>query len=566
MRIFRKIPAFLLIFAVLCSLFCSCHGKLAEKQESHASFEENASQKYTDNFKIPESFDENKNYQLTFWAKNDTNKVQTAIYEKAIKDFEKLYPNVKINIRLYNDYGKIYNDVITNISTNTTPNVCITYPDHIATYISGEDTVVRLNSLFDDEKYGFGGSEIKFDSPKKDEIVQKFLDECAFGDSYFALPFMRSSEVCYINKTLLENIGYTLPEKLTWDFIWEASEAALEKNPDGTYKANGQNVLIPFIYKSTDNMMIQMLKQKNAPYSADNGEIYIFNNQTTELLKTIAPHAKSKAFSTFKISSYPGNYLNANQCIFAVDSTAGATWIGANAPLSDIQDDKKAKFETEVMVIPQFDAENPKMISQGPSICIFNKDDPGEVLASWLFVQYLLTNDIQIAYSQTEGYIPVTVKAQESDEYKEYLSRMGEDNQTYYDIKIKASKLVLENIDNTFVTPVFNGSASLRNAAGQMIENVAKSMRRKEKVDDEYFERLYSDMISLYQLSGISSPPDAQSSVGVSSNAEKAPGFASLPRESKILIISLCGIWIVIAAYTLHGYIRKKKQKKIQLI
>ena len=36
------------------------------------------------------------------------------------------------------------------------------------------------------------------------------------------------------------------------------------------------------------------------------------------------------------------------------------------------------------------------MISQGPSVCIFNKDDPQEVLASWLFAQFLLTDEVQI--------------------------------------------------------------------------------------------------------------------------------------------------------------------------
>ena len=84
-------------------------------------------------FQPPEEFDLSREYEITFWAKNDTNKTQTAIYEKAISDFENLYPNITVNLRLYTDYGKIYNDVITNIATNTTPNVCITYPDHIAT-------------------------------------------------------------------------------------------------------------------------------------------------------------------------------------------------------------------------------------------------------------------------------------------------------------------------------------------------------------------------------------------------------------------------------------------------
>ena len=44
-------------------------------------------------------------------------------------------------------------------------------------------------------------------------------------------------------------------------------------------------------------------------------------------------------------------------------------------------------FATEVCLIPQFDPSNPKMISQGPSLCIFNKKDDGEVMASWLVTQ-----------------------------------------------------------------------------------------------------------------------------------------------------------------------------------
>lgn len=99
-----------------------------------------------------------------------------------------------------------------------------------------------------------------------------------------------------MNKTYVENLGYTLPDVLTWDFIWEVSEAATAQNADGTYVVNGQNVLIPFIYKSTDNMMIQMLKQKNAGYSTADGSIELFNDTTTDLLYDIAGHVKAVPF------------------------------------------------------------------------------------------------------------------------------------------------------------------------------------------------------------------------------------------------------------------------------
>ncbi len=500
-------------------------------------------------FQVPEEFDTSRQYEITFWAKNDTNVTQTQIYEQAILDFQELYPNITVNLRLYTDYGRIYNDVITNIATDTTPNVCITYPDHIATYLTGGNSVVALDELFTDARYGLGGSEIRFDAPKHTEIVEKYLGECAFNGHYYAVPYMRSTEACYINKTFVEKLGYTLPDKLTWDFVWEVSVAATAKDAQGNFLVNGQKTMIPFLYKSTDNMMIQMLRQKGADYSTAAGQIGIFNDTTKELLYTISDHVKTGAFSTFKISSYPANFLNAGQCIFAVDSTAGATWMGTDAPLLDIPEDKLVEFETVVMEIPQFDPENPVMISQGPSMCVFNKKDPQEVLASWIFAQYMLTNSVQIAYSQTEGYSPVTTKALQSPEYQDYLSRAGEDNKLYYDVKLAATELLLRNVDNTFVTHVFNGSASLRDAAGQMIENVAKSTRRKQTVDEAYMEALFQEVASLYRLDQLQAGTGQQ---------ELGP----LPGTALLLLGLLGAAWAGIGAYCLVQSIKKKRFAK----
>ena len=522
-----------LLAALLCALLLlpltACHGSRGN-----------------DPFVMPESFDSSRDYEISFWAKNDTNKTQTEIYQKAIADFEALYPNIRVTVRFYTDYGKIYNDVITNIPTGTTPNVCITYPDHIATYLTAPNCVVPLDEAIDDPRYGLGGKELRFDSPTRAEIVPQFLSECAISGTTYALPFMRSTEACYINKTMLEALGYELPEVLTWDFVWEVSEAAMKKDADGLFLANGQKVLIPFIYKSTDNMMIQMLRQQNAPYSNDEGDILIFNDATREILRTVAEHAKTRAFSTFKISSYPANFLNAGQCIFAVDSTAGSTWMGSKAPLVDISPDKLVEFETAVMTIPQFDAEHPSMISQGPSVCIFSKEDHGEVLASWLFTQYLLTNEVQIAYAETEGYVPVTIKAQNTPEYQDYLSRGGEDDSEHYEVKIEATKLLIENTENTFVTPVFNGSASLRDAAGQMIENVTKSARRRETIDEAYMTKLYSDITSLYRLNNTGAVGGGKAELG------------PLPQTAKLLLGALAVAWICIAA----AYVMLKRKKQ----
>ena len=530
-KIILKAISALLLVSIALSALSGCHGSVKRIE-----------------FAIPEEFDTTRNYEITFWAKNESNIDQANVYRKAVADFEALYPNIKVNLKIYTDYGRIYQDVITNISTDTTPNVCITYPDHIATYMTGQDAVVPLNQLMSDPKYGLGGSEIRFDAPTVDEMIPKFLNECAFGDTYYALPYMRSTEVCYVNKTYVEALGFTLPETLTWDFIWEVAEAATAKDEDGNYIVNGQKTMIPVIYKSTDNMMIQLLKQKGAGYSTPGGGIEIFNDTTKELLLDIADHTASGAFGTFKRIGYPANFLNAGQCIFAIDSTAGATWMGCDAPQMDIAEENIVKFETEVMTIPQFDTEDPQMISQGPSVCIFNKEDPQEVLASWIFTQYLLTNEVQISYATIEGYIPVTTKAQNTEEYADYLSRGGEDNSYYYDVKIEATKLLLDNVDNTFITPVFNGSTSLRNTAGDMIESVVKTVRGKKTVDDAYVEKLYDDMVSLYRLDQIGS-------------AGHRADLGALPTESVLLISSIATIWALIIVYSVVKSVKKQKNK-----
>ena len=499
-------------------------------------------------FAVPESFDTSRQYEVVFWAKNDTNKTQTDIYKQAIEDFQQLYPNITVTMRLYTNYGDIYNDVITNISTGTTPNVCITYPDHIATYLTGDNVVVPLDELFADERYGLGGSELLYEGPAQEEIVPQFLDECRLGGTYYAIPYMRSTEACYINKDFVEALGYEVPDVLTWDFIWEVSEAAAAtKGADGIYSLNGQKVLIPFLYKSTDNMMIQMLRQQGAGYSTQTGDIQLFNDTTTGLLLDIADHTAKGAFSTFKISGYPANFLNAGQCVFAVDSTAGSTWMGCDAPLMDIAADEVVDFDTEVRMVPQFDPENPQMISQGPSICIFNKEDPQEVLASWLFAQYLLTDEVQIAYSQTEGYVPVTTRAQNDAGYQDYLSRAGEDNDTHYAVKLQAVQLLLDHLDDTFVTAVFNGSASLRDAAGQLIEDVTKSVRRNQTVDEETIQTLYSDTQSLYHLDAVS-PSGGKADLG------------PLPGTAVALLAGLGIAWVLIFAYLARQGLKKRRR------
>ncbi|MBR4421296.1 MAG: ABC transporter substrate-binding protein, partial [Erysipelotrichaceae bacterium] len=70
----KKMSLVVLTMLMLLSLV-ACHGS-----------------KETRTFVIPEEFDTSRHYEISFWAKNDTNINQVNIYKKAIADFEELYP------------------------------------------------------------------------------------------------------------------------------------------------------------------------------------------------------------------------------------------------------------------------------------------------------------------------------------------------------------------------------------------------------------------------------------------------------------------------------------------
>lgn len=519
----------LILTAIL--ILSSCHGNKTLKE-----------------FIMPEDFDD-REYNITFWAKNDTNSRQQQIYNEAITEFNKYYPNINVEITQYRDYTAIYSDVIKNISTQTTPNVCVAYPDHVATYLDGTNVVVPLNELINDNEYGLGGSLIKYNSIKKDDVISSFLEEGKIGNNYYTIPFQRSTEALYINKTYVEKLGFKIPDVITWEYVWSVCKKAIEE------KNENQN-LYPLIYKSTDNMTIQLLKQMGIDYTSNDKDIYLFNDDTKNLLLELQSYANNKYFEIFARVSYPGNHFNRGNCIFAIDSTAGATWIGGDAPLQDIPENERVSFETVVRPIPQVDANNPYMISQGPSVCIFNKNDSQEVLASWLFAQFLLNKKTQIDYSQTEGYIPVTKSAIDSTEYQDSINNPNyvpnnivpgsvEYKTILYPVRIEATKVLLNNIDNTFVTPVFSGSSLVRSAAGYLIEGIFKPKYKKDNGIDLLFEETYA----LYNLNTV-----------VKNTAVKDSNNNLL--TSYILIGSILVAWVGIISYVTYEKLKKRSKEK----
>jgi multiple sugar transport system substrate-binding protein len=143
-----------------------------------------------------------------------------------------------------------------------------------------------------------------------------------------------------------------------------------------------------------------------------------------------------------------------------IGSTGGATYQQPN------QTNGEFEFEVGIATIPQVNPDKPKVISQGPSICLFKSEDPQEVLASWLFAKFLTTDvTFQASVSMNNGYAPVIQSVKENPIYADFLKSASTAN-----IQAYAVSVALAQSDAYYVSPAFNGSSVARDQVGLLVQ------------------------------------------------------------------------------------------------
>ena len=407
------------------------------------------------------------------------------ILNTAIADFNVLYPNITVEHESYGNYDGVRDQIKTEISVGNQPNIAYCYPDHIALYnVAG--AVQTLDVLINDPTYGYTQEQL-------DDFIQGYYEEGrAFGDGkMYSLPISKSTEVLYYNKTEFDNWAkiYSSPQLPN-------AEGVLEDNPN--YQNEAYNIkvpttweemkeacqkikaiyptCIPLGYDSESNWFITMCEQYGSPYTSATGENFLFNNETNRAFieefrtwydnKWVTTEALSGGYTS---SLFTGESSTSNsessvpagtRCYMCIGSTGGATYQQPS------QTNGKFEFEVGITSIPQVNPEAPKVITQGPSVCIFKKDNAQEVLASFLFVKFLTTDHaFQGAVSMNNGYAPVIKSIEENPVYAEFLASASTEN-----IQAYAVKVALEQSDAYYVSPAFNGSSVARDQVGLLLQ------------------------------------------------------------------------------------------------
>ena len=155
--------------------------------------------------------------------------------------------------------------------------------------------------------------------------------------------------------------------------------------------------------------------------------------------------------------------------------------------------DGQYPFEVGIAAIPQMNQNNPKVISQGPSICIFKKSNTAEVIASWLFVKFLTTDvQFQASFSIASGYVPVISSVNNNEIYQEELE--GADG--FDGVALLSVKKCLELRDAYYTSPAFNGSSKARDEVGLIMQAVLAGKADDDSALNILINRAFRDAVT----------------------------------------------------------------------
>ncbi len=409
--------------------------------------------------------------KVTITFQHTMGKDLKGILDNSLKEFNKIYPNITVNaISPTNKYPDLCNQIFRGITTKNEPSIAFCYPDHVSLY-NTMNAVVPLNDYINSTDKVANTEEIMgFTAEQKSDFIEAFYNEgsCYGDDTMYTLPFAKSTEVLYFNKTYFRENNLPLLDELdkalTWTEMKELCQDIVEIETAKLSSGEKLNV-IPLGYDSEANWFITMAMQNGEPYTSATGSKFLFNTEKNRaFVEEFRTWYQQGYLTTQELNgSYTSNLFNQTapdqlKCYMCIGSTGGSTY-QAPATLTDGSD----PFEVGVAPIPQVNPDDPKVIQQGPSICIFKKNkNPQEVAASWLFAKYFTTNvSFQAQVSMENGYTPVIKSVQENDYYKNnFLAKASSTKNTA--LQAKTVKLALSLADAYYISDAFDGSTAAR--------------------------------------------------------------------------------------------------------
>ncbi|MDO4912404.1 MAG: extracellular solute-binding protein [Lactobacillus sp.] len=370
-----------------------------------------------------------KTTTITFWNAM-VGPSQTKL-ESLTKQFEKENPKIKVKLQYQGTYEDIRSKVLNTLqSPNNLPTIAQGYAGYFYTPAVG-GYLVDLKPYIENSTVGWG-------SVKNSKILPDLLKGAQVKGVQYGMPFNKSVEVLYYNKTLFNKYGVKVPKTMA------QMKAAAEK----IYKKSGKKV----VGAGFDNLSAYYANgMKDEGQNFD--EKIDFNGAASK--KVIHYYADGIKAGYFMIAGSQ-KYLSAP---FA--SQQVAMYVSSSAGESFVKQGLKGKFSYGVTNRP-----STYNMPRGADLFMFKHASAAQKTAAFKYMKFLASKKSQISWAKATGYVPVNEDALTDPSYTKTT-------------EIKSPAIVQYSMKHLYNIPSSKNSEYTFRDVNAILENILSQAKTK---------------------------------------------------------------------------------------
>lgn len=355
--------------------------------------------------------------EITFW--HAMNGEQEKSLQKLTKEFESKNQNIKVKLQNQSSYSDLQQKITSTISSpKDLPTMTQAYPGWMLNAIS-DDLLTDLKPYIENET-------LKFDN--YDDILASFKEETVTDGKIYGMPFNKSTDVIWYNKTLFDELGLKVPTNYD-EFASVCKTIKEKKNIPGAG------------FDSLSNFYATFLNTNGYKFDSN------FDVTSDVSVNAVNYYLDGIKEGYFRIAG-TDKYLSgpfANEAV--------GMYVGSMAGESFVKLGVGDKFELGVAPYPSSTS-----IQQGTNLYVFNNATSEQKTAAYEYLKFLTSKESQITWAKESGYMPVRQSAIDSDEYKNSGSL--------------TSKILSDATKNLYVVPVIPGADSAFREISSVLEGI----------------------------------------------------------------------------------------------
>lgn len=327
---------------------------------------------------------------ITFWHQHSG--IRQDMLVEIVDDFNATNPyGITVIEENQGGYGDIFNKMLVLLGTDETPDLVVAYQNQAATY-QVVDGLIDMTPLVRSEKWGYSDEELADFFPG---FLQSDVNP-TFDGQRLGFPPNRSMEMLYYNLTWLQELGYDGPPSTPEEFA-EMACAATENEYSGATGA-GRSI----------GYEISIDASRFASWTfAFGGDVfdyetnrYTYDSDAAVEAMTFLQDLADRGCMDIVTERF-GDQTNFGQgrTLFTVGSSSGF-------PFYRQAIEAGATFEWSVGPLPHTTPE-PVMNVYGASVSMPVGHTPEAEVATWLFLKYYTSAEVQNDWARASNYFPV---------------------------------------------------------------------------------------------------------------------------------------------------------------